>query len=303
MVELTVTDAHGAVGVPDHVSFTVTPFTNRSPILDPIGPRTVTELQPLVIHLSGSDPDGDPVVFGADTLPSGAVFDRSTATFTWTPTATQAKTYYVGFWIKDSALLSTKETVTITVLDANRPPVLAPVGDRTVDEGQLLEISLSATDPDGTALTYSATGVPAGADLNPSTGRFAWTPGYDRAGDYPVTFRVSDGIDSDTESIVIHVIDRDVTPPGITVPPAPVPDADGTIAVGVGDAVSATFRVNSAAAVPLTPRGRIDPGPGPGRSGHLLDHRDGDRCRRQLGTGDLLPHRGGHHLSCRHCPG
>ena len=260
--ELTVTDAHGAVGLPDRVSFTVTPFTNRPPILDPIGPRTVTELQPLIIHLSGSDPDGDLIEFGVTSLPPGAVFDKATATFTWTPTATQARIYYIQFWIRDSAPLTTKETVTITVLDANRPPVLTAVDDRTVYEGQLLEISLSGTDPDGTALTYSATGIPAGATLNPSTGQFTWTPGYDRAGDYPVTFSVSDGTTSDTENIVIHVLDRDITPPVITVPATSVPDADGRVVVGVGDAVLATYTIDGVPAGSLAPSGGVISIPG-----------------------------------------
>ena len=35
--------------------------------------------------------------------------------------------------------------------------------------------------------------MPAGATLDPASGQFAWTPGPDQVGDYPVQFSVSDG--------------------------------------------------------------------------------------------------------------
>ena len=63
-------------------------------------------------------------------------------------------------------------------LDAttNRPPILAPIGNRSYGVGQPIGILLSATDPDGNAVEYGATNLPAGANVNPSTGQFIWTP-------------------------------------------------------------------------------------------------------------------------------
>ncbi len=43
---------------------------------------------------------------------------------------------------------------TFAVASPSYPPVLESIGDRTVDEGQYLGFTLSATDPDGDALTY-----------------------------------------------------------------------------------------------------------------------------------------------------
>jgi hypothetical protein len=89
----------------------------------------------------------------------------------------------------------------------NRPPVLNSIGDKEVDEGQLLEFTISATDADGDSLTYSASNLPQGASFNPVTHTFSWTPRYDQAGAYAnIHFEVSDGNLSDAESITITVI-------------------------------------------------------------------------------------------------
>ena len=49
----------------------------------------------------------------------------------------------------------------------NQLPELDPIGAKSVDEGELLEftITITATDPDGDALTYAASNVPSGAAI------------------------------------------------------------------------------------------------------------------------------------------
>ena|GEM_PF-5035781 len=106
-------------------------------------------------------------------------------------------------------------SATRAVTSANRPPALAPVGDKTTPEGSLLAFSLSATDPDGDPLTFGADGLPAGATLDPATGAFAWTPTYEQAGGYVVTFAVADpGGLSASETVTITVTDvaRNLSP-------------------------------------------------------------------------------------------
>jgi hypothetical protein len=94
-------------------------------------------------------------------------------------------------------------TVTIT---ANRPPVLGSIGNKTVNEMQTLTFIISATDPDGDPLTYSASSMPSGAVFNPASRTFTWTPSYHQAGSYPgVIFRVADSTANDTETITITV--------------------------------------------------------------------------------------------------
>ncbi|WP_433087477.1 putative Ig domain-containing protein [Dactylosporangium sp. CA-052675] len=94
----------------------------------------------------------------------------------------------------------------------NGAPVFATGGEsQAVDENRTLSFGVAATDPDGDALTYSASGLPAGASFDPATQQFSWTPSYSQAGTYTVTFTASDGTKSyslsGTKQVTITVRD------------------------------------------------------------------------------------------------
>ncbi len=95
---------------------------------------------------------------------------------------------------------------TITVNPVNDPPVLAPIGPKTVAAGSTLAFTVSASDVDDTQLTYSAAGLPAGASFDPATRTFTWTPTAAQAGTHAVTFTVADphGL-TDAETVAITV--------------------------------------------------------------------------------------------------
>jgi hypothetical protein len=86
--------------------------------------------------------------------------------------------------------------VTIT----NRLPVLVTGGDAVIDEVDLLERQLSASDPDAPAqsLTFSVTSGPAGVVVDPATGLLQWVPG--------------EGNGPSTNTVVVRVTD-DGSPP------------------------------------------------------------------------------------------
>jgi hypothetical protein len=78
----------------------------------------------------------------------------------------------------------------------NTPPVLDPLTDGVVIEGQLLLFTASATDGDAPAqsVTFSLDpGAPAGAAINPANGLFSWRPTTAQTpGTYLITVRVTD---------------------------------------------------------------------------------------------------------------
>jgi hypothetical protein len=88
----------------------------------------------------------------------------------------------------------------------NQAPVLAAIGNKTVSEGTTLTFTISASDADGDALTYSASNLPQGATFAVATRTFSWTPGYGQSGVYAgVRFQVSDGELTDYEDITMAV--------------------------------------------------------------------------------------------------
>jgi hypothetical protein len=187
--------------------------TNRPPVLDQIGYRSVNENSSLEFTVNATDPDGDALEYSASNLPDGAAFDPGTRIFSWTPTFEQAGTYpEVHFEVSDGELTDW-ENITIRVNNTNRPPVLDQIWDRTIDENSLLESTVNATDPDGDALTYSASNLPDGAAFDPGTRIFSWTPTFEQAGTYhEVHFEVSDSELTDWENITIRVVDADASP-------------------------------------------------------------------------------------------
>ncbi len=193
---------------------------NRPPVLNSIGVKTVQEGQLLEFTITASDPDGDPLTHSASNVPPGATFDPGTQTFSWTPDFVQAGSYpNVTFTVTDdgSPNLNDSEVITITVNDTNRAPVLDAVGNKAVDEGQLLQFTITSTDPDiGDTLTHSAKNLPTGASVDSVTGIFTWTPNYIHAGTYTnILFTVTDDGTpklSDSKAITITVTDVNRAP-------------------------------------------------------------------------------------------
>jgi len=134
----------------------------------------------------------------------------------WSTTKTASHIYSssgtktVKLEVKDSSGLTAATTKSVTVTQSNNPPEFSSIGAQSIDEGKTLTFTISASDKDGDALTYSVVNPPRGATFDPTTKIFSWKPGSDQAGSYEVTFRVSDG--KDTVSQVIRVQVNDVTP-------------------------------------------------------------------------------------------
>jgi hypothetical protein len=175
---------------------------NRAPVLAAISDKSVNEGSPLSFTISATDADSDTITYSATGLPSGAALTGQI--FNWTPNYNQAGTYQITFTATDGQAQSSK-TVNITVSNVNRAPVLAAISDKSVNEGNPLSFTISATDADSDAITYSAAGLPSGAAFAGQT--FNWTPNYNQAGTYQVTFTASDGQAQISQTVNLTVND------------------------------------------------------------------------------------------------
>ena len=98
---------------------------------------------------------------------------------------------------------SDRDTFKVNVLPVNYPPYLNFIGNKQINENQLLTFTITASDPDSDPLTYSASSLPSGATFSSQT--FTWTPDYAQSGSYQVTFSATDGAAADSETITIAV--------------------------------------------------------------------------------------------------
>ena len=213
-VTITATDAVDPL-LTDSETVQIT-VTNQPPVLAAIGDRTVIEGQELDVALTASDEDDTNPTLSTSDLPGFATFrddGDGTGMLLLTPRAGDAGVYSVTVTATDAVdpSLTDSETVQITV--TNQPPVLAAIGDRTVIEGQELDVALTASDEDDTNPTLSTSDLPGFAtfrDDGDGTGMLLLTPRAGDAGVYPVTVTATDAVDPslvDSETIQITVLE------------------------------------------------------------------------------------------------
>src|SRR5438552_511022 len=193
---------------------------NAAPILAKIGNRGGTIGTAVTFTETATDADipANVLTFSLDPgAPAGATINGSTGAFSFTPTTSGTFPITIRVTDNGSPALSDFEEFTI-VSGQGGPPVLAAIGNKTVNELALLAFTATATDPNaGDILTFSLdAGAPAGATINGSTGAFSWTPSEAQGpGSRPITVRVTDNGSpplGDFETITVTVNEVNVAP-------------------------------------------------------------------------------------------
>jgi hypothetical protein len=216
------------------VTLTVTEV-NQAPVLDPIENATIPELVPYTFTATATDPDlpAQTLTFSLTGAPTGAAIDPTTGVFTWTPTEEQGYGVYT-FTVQvcdnfDPPGCASQE-VTITVVEGNMPPTLDPIEDATIPELAAYSFTAAASDPDDPAqtLTFSLTGAPTGAAIDPTTGVFTWTPSEAQGpGTYPFTVKVCDDQQPplcDSQEITLTVTEVNLAPVLSPIADATIPE-------------------------------------------------------------------------------
>ncbi len=218
---LTIRAEDGAGGLGRSLISLFVKDVNRAPVATNQA-VTLDEDSTTSIRLGGSDPDGDRVAFSVVSQPLSGALTGSAPNLTYKPNLNFNGVDRFTFKVNDGVVDSNLATVTITVRPVNDAPILTVPGPWTVNEGQLVNFAVSASDPDvGQKLTIATTGMPEGATLTqatPTSWQFRWTPTFAQAGNYSVGFRVTDDGQpplGDAKGVRIVVSDMALlTPPG-----------------------------------------------------------------------------------------
>lgn len=193
--------------------------TNSNPIVPPIGTKTVTEHQELVVAINATDIDIPVDTLSYELLggPAGTTIDAN-GVIRWTPDESHGGTQQtITFRVNDSAGGSTTVSFLINVTEHNQNPVLTVQTAHTVNELQTLTFTASATDADAPAQTLVfglETNAPAGMSINPNTGVVTWTPTEAQGpGVYTVQIIVIDSLGGkDTRAVTISVEEVNQSP-------------------------------------------------------------------------------------------
>lgn len=147
------------------------------------------------IRLTGSDPLGRPLTFVIVSQPSRGALGGTAPNVTYTPARDYVGADSFTFKVRAGQVESNEAAVTIRVRGSNSAPVLTVPGNLSVNGGETLKFTVTASDPDaGQPLKFEVQGKPDGATIieNPTNLQFSWTPTVLQTRSYEVTFKVTD---------------------------------------------------------------------------------------------------------------
>jgi gliding motility-associated-like protein len=194
------------------VSITVTPVQD-APVADNAS-ESVQEDTPKPITLTGSDPDGNPLTYTVLSSPVHGTLTGTAPNVTYAPALNFTGSDSFTFRVNDGTTNSNVATVTITVVPVNDIPV-ANNQSATTQEDTPLPITLTGTDVDGDALTFTIVNPPAHGTLTGSGSAVTYTPALNFHGGDSFTFRVNDGtLDSSPGVVSITVTPANDAPVG-----------------------------------------------------------------------------------------
>ncbi|MFD1686725.1 malectin domain-containing carbohydrate-binding protein [Halobellus litoreus] len=117
--------------------------------------------------------------------------------------------YFVATVQGDDGHAGTASNVIVLKLEeGSQTPSIQSVDDQFLTEGDSTTVTVEATDPNGDALTLSASNLPGFAsftDNGDGTGTLTASPQTDDAGDYDITLSASDGEYTTTQQVSISV--------------------------------------------------------------------------------------------------
>ncbi|MBD3260122.1 MAG: hypothetical protein GF334_00300, partial [Candidatus Altiarchaeales archaeon] len=166
------------------VNITITQ-PNQPPIINDVGYNDpVYEGQVLEVSVNASDPDGDLLSYWIN----DTRFTASGSVFSWTTSMDDAGTHTWSITVGDGSLNVT-ESLTLVVHNVNQAPQVTAPQDLEASEGELVEVTVTASDPEGDSLQYWINDTRFTQDFNV----FSWTPGYGDSGVYVLETTVGDG--------------------------------------------------------------------------------------------------------------
>lgn len=161
------------------------------------------------------DAEGDPLTYSLLAAPTGMSIVETTGEISWTPTIDQLGQQDVVIQVSDGIGGTATQAFAIRVSAGapNLPPAITSTSPRFGTVGTAFSYTLTATDPENTAITYSLGRGPDGMTVDAGSGEVTWTPTAAQAGKHVVTLIATDvGGASAVESFEFDVLAQNTSP-------------------------------------------------------------------------------------------
>jgi RHS repeat-associated protein len=193
-VTLTVSDGRaGGVVTQEFVLNVVSTLHNEAPVIVSTPATQATVRERYVYNLIAVDPDGDAITWRLVAGPAGMSLDPALGTLRWTPGLEQLGTIEITVEAADVFQAAVRQSFTLTVELANRPPQITSSPPTVAQTGEPLLYAARGVDPDGDPLRWSLAAFPAGMTMDAANGLLRWTPSPGQVGNHAVTIAVNDG--------------------------------------------------------------------------------------------------------------
>ncbi|BAY62588.1 YD repeat protein [Calothrix brevissima NIES-22] len=139
-----------------------------------------------------SDPEYDSLTYSLINPPVGMIIDTQTGLIQWKPTKLGAQK--VEILVNDGQGGVNIQTYQLQVLETapNLLPTITSKPVINITPGLNYQYDVDATDPEGTAITYSLQTKPDGMTIDPQTGLITWQTTADLLGELPVVVVATD---------------------------------------------------------------------------------------------------------------
>ncbi|MDP1917633.1 MAG: hypothetical protein Q8L14_15435 [Myxococcales bacterium] len=132
---------------------------NLPPVPTQVPMLTVAENATNMVTLTATDPEMGALTFAITSAP--AFVTRIGAVLTINPGFTDAGMFTVSWTVSDGINPAVPSSFVLIITNTNRAPVFDPIATVTMTAGTTRNVPLVATDPDGDAVTFSSSSLPA----------------------------------------------------------------------------------------------------------------------------------------------
>ncbi|MCU0666098.1 MAG: FG-GAP-like repeat-containing protein [Candidatus Omnitrophica bacterium] len=166
-----------------------------------VTPSIIKEGGTITLFVTAQDPDAGNLVFTYNNFftetrrwqENGFWYSEAT----WQTGANSNGHYLVKVTVTDPTGLSDTDEITINIGNSNNPPVISPIADITVNEGQTAVINPQATDADSDPIVFYFS--------SPFNTQGYWLTDYKSSGTYNIIVTASDGIDTTSTTCKVTI--------------------------------------------------------------------------------------------------
>jgi PKD repeat protein len=227
LVSVSATDATNVTGSQSFL-WTINPGSGTVSFLNPPGPQTGTEGQPVSLQVPATDSTGAALSYSGTGLPPGLDIDPNSGAISGTidPGAAVNSPYQTTITATDPDGNSASTTFAWSVNPSDTVTLTNPWSE-TNNIGEEVTLQLQASSSQGYEITgYDVLGLPAGLSLNPQTGAITGVP--TTAGSYTITAWATDTAGTTSAIQFFTWTISDYVPPTVTLNPAQTIYAGGT---------------------------------------------------------------------------